>query len=173
MRFHSSLVLGLISMLLGIGQATAVSANALVSADRDPAFNPVISQAEPQVDPLPDPLDDPFAEPPLARVDPDSPIRIDVVNGGELPIMFELTEPIVLQRELPPLGEISFGTTHTSYLPPPLSLLAYPLEDEIGINLYVVSAEDNVIEVVVSEQLSDIPGGRSMVITETGGIYLF
>ena len=165
MQFHPSLALGLVSVLLGIGPATVASANVISPSGEAPAFESVVAQtASPE---------DPFAEPPLARVDPDSPIRIDVVNGGELPIIFELTEPIALQRELPPLGEISFGTSHTSYLPPPLSLLAYPLEDEIGINLYVVSAEDNVIEIVVSEQLSDIPGGRSMVITETGGIYLF
>jgi len=113
---------------------------------------------------------------PDGQLNPNRPIRIDVVNGGDIPIMFELTQPSVLQRELPPNGTISFGTTHTSYLPPPVILLAYPPSDnpeDIGINLYIVSVENNIVEVVVSEQLSDIPGDRSIEIDTAGFVYSY
>lgn len=107
----------------------------------------------------------------VGQVDPDRPIRIEITNGSDEAVLFEMTQPVSAQRELPPFGEIAFGTTHTSFLPPPVYLLAYPSEPEIGVNLYVTSIEDNVIEMVVSEQLSDIPGDRILEILADGSVY--
>jgi len=109
----------------------------------------------------------------VGQVNPNRPIRIEILNAGDTSVIFSLTEPVSTQRQLPPRGEISFGTTHTSFLPPPIYLLAYPETTEIGINLYVVSTANNVIEIVVGEQISDIPGERALAIEEDGSIYIF
>lgn len=109
----------------------------------------------------------------VGQVDPNRPIRIEILNAGDASVIFSLTEPVSTQRQLPPRGEIAFGTTHTSFLPPPVYLLAYPETTEIGVNLYVVSTANNVIEIVVGEQISDIPGGRALTIEEDGSIYIF
>ena len=109
----------------------------------------------------------------VGQVNPNRPIRIEILNAGDASVIFSLTEPVSTQRQLPPRGEIAFGTTHTSFLPPPVYLLAYPETTEIGVNLYVVSTANNVIEIVVGEQISDIPGGRALTIEEDGSIYIF
>lgn len=160
MQFHNLLTLSIAAAFSGIVQATIVPAH----ADTHSPTSATIGQANFR------------GEAPVGQLNPSRPIRIDVVNGGDVPIIFEITQPSVIQRELPPNGTISFGTTHTSYLPPPVILLAYPpsenLED-IGINLYVVSVENNIVEVVVSEQLSDIPGDRSIEIDTNGFVYSY
>jgi hypothetical protein len=161
MRFHHFLAVGIVGVLAGQTQAIAILPSMSIPPAAIPATEPRLGQID-------------FRdEEPVGQLAPDRPIRIDVINGGDATVTFELTQPRVLRRELPPQGEISFGTTHTSYLPPPVYLLAYPSDPEIGINLYIVSVVDNVVEVVVSEQISDIPGDRTIEITPTGAVYAY
>ncbi|MGP1382345.1 MAG: hypothetical protein ACTS2F_02240 [Thainema sp.] len=110
---------------------------------------------------------------PVGRIDPDQPIRIDIVNGGDLEVLFELTQPGTIRRTLPPNGEISFGSTRTSFLPPPVYLAIDPSLNDVGINLYVVSTANNVVEVVVSEQTSMIPGAITLSIEPNGFVYVY
>jgi len=109
----------------------------------------------------------------VGRVNPNQPIKIEIANGSNKSVQFILTEPVSTLRRLSPNGQISFGTTHTNYLAPPTYLLAYPNEQEIGINLYVISTENNIVKVVVSEQRSQIPGNRNLSIEADGGVYVF
>jgi len=107
------------------------------------------------------------------QVDPNKPIRIEIANAGGVDIMFSLTQPVSATRRLPAGGEIAFGTTHTSFLPPPVYLIAYAEMTEVAINFYVLSTDNNVVEVVVGGQYSDVPAGRTLTIEPNGDVYVF
>lgn len=109
---------------------------------------------------------------PVDSVVPDRPIQIEVVNAGGVPITCRLTQPPTDDRRVVPGSSVTFGTTHTSYLPLPLNLLVSPEAQDIGLSLYV-TAEDNVVRVVVAQARSDVPGSTSVRIAPAGGIYVY
>lgn len=108
----------------------------------------------------------------IASVDPDRPIQIEVVNAGGVPVTSKLTQPPSSDRRVTPGNSVTFGTTHTSYLPLPINLLVSPETQDIGLSLYV-SAAGNVVRVVVAQARSDIPGSTSVRIATDGGIYVY
>lgn len=59
---------------------------------------------------------------PVARVNPQQPIQIRIVNGSSYQVAVALTEPPSATRTLEPGDSTIFGRLHTSYLPPPLNL---------------------------------------------------
>lgn len=109
----------------------------------------------------------------VGQVNPRRPIRIEITNAGEADTIFSLSQPISAERRAPVGETIAFGSTQNSYLPPPVYLMAYPEETEIAINIYVLSTTNNVVKVVVGQQLSDIPGGRTLTIEPDGSVYVF
>jgi hypothetical protein len=109
----------------------------------------------------------------VGQVNPNQPIRIEVTNAGSLDLMFSLTQPISTERRVSAGEEIAFGSTSTSFLPPPVYLVAYPEVSEVAVNMYVLSTEGNVVEVVVGEQLGYLPGGRTLTIESDGSVYVF
>jgi hypothetical protein len=109
----------------------------------------------------------------VGQVNPNRPIRIEITNAGEADTIFSLSQPISAERRAPVGETIAFGSTQTSYLPPPVYLMAYPEETEIAVNIYVLSTTNNVVKVVVGQQLSDIPGGRTLTIEADGSVYVF
>lgn len=108
----------------------------------------------------------------VAIVDPDRPIQIEVVNAGGVPITSRLTQPPTDDRRVTPGNSVTFGSTHTSYLPPPIYLLVSPEAENIGLSLYV-TVKDNGVKVVVAAARSDTPGSTSMRIAPDGGIYVY
>lgn len=109
---------------------------------------------------------------PAASIDPDRPIQIEVVNAGGAAVISRLTQPSSDDRRVAPGSSVTFGTTHTSYLPLPLNLLVAPEAENIGLSLYV-TAENNVVRVVVAAARSDIPGSTSVRIAPDGGVYVY
>lgn len=109
---------------------------------------------------------------PVASVDPSRPIQIEVVNAGGVPITCRLTQPATDDRRVLPDGQVTFGSTRTSYLPLPINFLASAEEQNIGLSLYV-TAENNVVRVVVAQARSDIPGSTSVRIDANGGVYVY
>jgi len=109
---------------------------------------------------------------PVALVNPEQPIQIEVVNAGSAPITCQLTQPPTDNRRVIPGSNVTFGTTHTSYLPLPVNLLVSPEEQNVGLGL-AVTVSENVVKVVVDEARSDIPGSTSMRISLDGGIYVY
>lgn len=109
---------------------------------------------------------------PVALVDPNQPIQIQVVNAGGAPITCRLTQPPTDDRRVVPGSNVTFGSTRTSYLPVPINLLVSPEQQNIGLSLYV-TVEKNAVKVVVAEARSDIPGSTSMRISLDGGIYVY
>lgn len=109
---------------------------------------------------------------PVASVNPDRPIQIEVANAGGAVVTSRLTQPPTDDRRVVPGSSVSFGTTHTSYLPLPINLLVSPEAQDIGLSLYV-SAQDNVVRVVVAQARSDVPGSTSVRIAPDGGVYVY
>lgn len=109
---------------------------------------------------------------PVAQIDPDRPILIEVVNAGGVPITCRLTQPATDDRVVAPGSSVTFGSATTSYLPVPIYFLAYPSEQNIGLSLYAL-VDDNVIQVVVAESFSDMPGTTAMSIDANGSIYVY
>lgn len=109
---------------------------------------------------------------PVASVVPDQPIQIEITNAGGVPVTSQLTQPPTDARRVTPGNTVTFGTTHTSYLPLPINLLISPEQQDIGLSLYV-TVEGNVVKVVVAQARSDVPGSTSMRIAPEGGIYVY
>lgn len=112
------------------------------------------------------------AERPVARINPNRPIQIEVVNAGDTSITCMLTQPASAERIVPPGGKTTFGSTRTSYLPLPINFLAYPDQVNIGISSYVF-VEGGVLTIVIGEQLSQSAGDISMNVDTNGNIYLY
>ncbi|WAL59298.1 hypothetical protein [Thermocoleostomius sinensis] len=109
---------------------------------------------------------------PVASVDPSRPIQIEVLNAGGVPITCRLTQPPTDDRRVLPNSRVTFGSTQTSYLPLPINFLASAEQQNIGLSLYV-TVEDNVVQVVVAQARSDIPGSTAIRIDTSGGVYVF
>lgn len=112
------------------------------------------------------------AQRPVGRINPELPVRIEVVNAGDATITCALTQPPSSERVLVPGATTSFGTTTTSYLPLPINFLAYASTTQVGLSSYV-SVKDNVVTVVIGQQLSYTPGNIAMNIDSRGYITSF
>lgn len=107
----------------------------------------------------------------IGRVNPARPIRIEIINGGDLTITAALVQPASAERQIAPDSQTAFGSTTTSYLPLPINLIVYPQGDGIGLSIDVL-VEGNVITVIVSEQLSEDSGALSLSVDENGNVLL-
>jgi hypothetical protein len=107
----------------------------------------------------------------IGRVNPAQPIRIEIINGGDLTIAAALVQPASAERQIAPDSQTAFGSTTTSYLPLPINLIVYPQGDGIGLSVDVL-VEGNVITVIVSEQLSGDSGALSLSVDENGNVLL-
>lgn len=112
------------------------------------------------------------AQRPLGRINPELPIRIEVVNAGNATVTCVLTQPPSAERVLVPGATTSFGTTTTSYLPLPINFLAYASTTQVGLSSYV-SVEGNVVSIVIGQQLSYTPGDIAVNIDSRGYITSF
>lgn len=108
----------------------------------------------------------------IGQVNPNQPIKIEVVNGGNAPITVQLTQPPSNLRRVEPGSRVSFGSTTTQYLPPPIHLLAYPDNSQIGLSSDVF-VENNTVTVVIGEQLSETQGSIAVNINQEGAVTLF
>lgn len=108
----------------------------------------------------------------VGAINPNAPVRIEVVNAGGATILCRLTLPATDERTVEPGESVTFGSLTTSYLPLPINFLAYPEDQDIGLSLYVTT-EGNNVKVVVAEARSDLPGTIAMNVGLDGGIYLY
>ncbi|WP_416671235.1 hypothetical protein [Egbenema bharatensis] len=108
----------------------------------------------------------------VASVNPDQPIRIEVVNGGGAAVIFRLTQPASADRLVPPGGTVTFGSINTQFLPPPVYLVAHPEGRNIGLSMDVFTS-GNTVTIIVGEQLSDTPGRTSVSIAPNGAVSVF
>lgn len=108
----------------------------------------------------------------IGQVNPNQPIQIEVVNGGNAPVTVQLTQPPSNLRRVEPGGRVTFGSTTTQFLPPPIHLLAYPDSTQIGLSTDIF-VENNVVTVVIGEQLSATQGSIAVNINREGAVTLF
>ena len=108
----------------------------------------------------------------VARVDPNRPIQIKVVNAGGATVTCALTQPASAERTLKPGESTTFGSTASACLPLPINFLVYPGDTLIGLSSSVF-AEGNVVTIVVSQQLSEASGDIAVSINTDGSVYLY
>lgn len=106
-----------------------------------------------------------------ARVDPNRPIQIEVVNAGRVPIQALLTQPPTDTRRVLPNESITFGSTSQSFLPPPIYFTASPERSDIGLSMYV-SATGNRLRIVIAQAPSDIPGNGAVIVERSGLVFV-
>lgn len=170
MKLSMTITLSRVSyQTLGMGlKLMLVSAIALVGAIGLPLDAP--AQAQTATDFAPRAIAQ-ISEERVGRVNPARPIRIEIINGGSTTIAAALTQPTSAERQIAPNSQTAFGTTTTSFLPLPINLLVYPLGTGIGLSVDVL-VEGNVIQVIVSEQLSDDAGTINLSVDENGTVLL-
>jgi hypothetical protein len=108
----------------------------------------------------------------VASVNPNQPIRIEVINGGGAPVVCRLTQPASSDRLVPPGETVTFGSTNTQFLPPPVYFVAHPEGTNIGLSIDVFTS-GNTVTIVIGEQLSDTPGRTSVSIAPNGAVSVF
>ncbi len=105
---------------------------------------------------------------PVARINPNRPVQIRVINPGSATVIATLTQPASAERRVPPGGSTTFGSTTRSFLPLPIELVIYPVDPSVAVAIEVL-ASNNVVEVIVSQQLSGGSSGNLAVSIESNG----
>ncbi|MEM8603898.1 MAG: hypothetical protein AAGF24_08700 [Cyanobacteria bacterium P01_H01_bin.121] len=164
-----------VGMGLVLSGCLALDANAQIvtpQTDTWQSSSTVAQAAQLPISPAPI-LAQSFNRPPDGRINPDLPIKITITNAGNTVVEAQLTQPASSERPIAPGRSVSFGTTHTSYLPLPLYMVVNPTVQDLRVDLDIVSTTGNTINLVVREQGGNIPGDRSLSINEAGAIYVF
>jgi hypothetical protein len=108
----------------------------------------------------------------VASVNPNQPIRIEVINGGGSSVVCRLTQPASAERLLQPGSRTTFGSLSTQFIPPPVYFVAYPQGTNVGLSMDVFTS-GNTVTVIIGEQLSDTPGRTSVSIAPNGAVSVY
>lgn len=110
--------------------------------------------------------------PVAAKVNPSKPIQIRVVNQSNVEIQAMLAEPTSSERKVQPQQSITFGTLHTSFLPPPIDLTFYTNSKDTNLHARVTVVKNELIVTVTAK-----PGAngltRSIHVNKTGAIFIY
>jgi hypothetical protein len=105
---------------------------------------------------------------PIARINPQQPVSIVIVNQSGLPLEYGLTAERPVNKI--PIGE----TTRVNSKPLPMYLLINPQKaEQVGLTFDVAIAEGNTVTVTV-RTLADTqtPGDNALNFDKTGAIYV-
>jgi hypothetical protein len=106
----------------------------------------------------------PSSSTPVARVNPEQPIRINLVNASGQAVDYVMVGYTGFRRLAPG------ATAQLSGFPLPANININPIQTLTAIN-YVVTAKSNLVTVRLLT--SDFTGYRSMTIDQTGAIFIF
>ena len=110
--------------------------------------------------------------PPIAKINPQKPIQIRVINQANEQIIAVLTEPASNDRAIAPQQFVTFGILHTSYLPLPINLIIYTERNSKNLNMALEAVGNEVIVRVNGQR--EIAGVTSAVhINPAGNIFLY
>jgi hypothetical protein len=156
-----------------VERAIAFQASGAIVVAQSPSPSPTPSPS-PQATPSPaaTPAAPRTASPrrprPVARINPSRPVQIRVVNPGDATVIATLTQPTSAERRVPPGGSTTFGSTTQNFLPLPIEMVIYPVDPKVAVAIDV-AASNNVVEVIVSQQLSSGSTGNLAVSIESNG----
>ena len=110
---------------------------------------------------------------PIARVNPNKPIQINIANQTEFNLEYDLTT----NRDNPPRLIFPKETTVIRSFPLPAYILinvssSEPNSSQINLK-YEVTTEDNEVNVKVRPAGNDTPGNTTLNLHETGAIYVY
>ncbi|OKH38017.1 hypothetical protein NIES2101_36250 [Calothrix sp. HK-06] len=108
----------------------------------------------------------------IANINPNKPIQIRVVNQSNVSILVVLAEPTSREHNVPPQKSVTFGTLHTSYLPPPVDLTVYTDVKEMNLRTQIKVVNNELI-VTVRAKPATYGITRSIYIDPKGAIYLY
>ncbi|MEA5571942.1 hypothetical protein [Calothrix sp. UHCC 0171] len=107
-----------------------------------------------------------------AKINPNKPIQIRVVNQSNVNILAVLAEPTSRERNVIPQKSVTFGTLHTSYLPPPIDLTVYTDVKDTNLRAQVKVVRNELI-VTITGQPATFGITRSIYVDEKGSIYVY
>ncbi|MBE9140506.1 hypothetical protein IQ254_25460 [Nodosilinea sp. LEGE 07088] len=112
---------------------------------------------------------------PVGTLDPAKPIQIRVVNrsGQDTVVGAVLLQPPTDTRFANPGEVVTFGTLHTSFLPPPLELEVSAKDADISVEAVTILVRDN--EIILSAEAQPGPADTTRVVRvdESGEVFLF
>lgn len=102
---------------------------------------------------------------PVARIDPDQPVQVQILNQAGSLLVYGLTDPDAVELELPP--------TQIAQIPI-LSLPAFLTINTIERSAlqYDLTVQDNQVTVQVT-RINDVVGDRTLNVDDTGAIYIY
>ncbi|MGF1495432.1 MAG: hypothetical protein ACFB8W_01225 [Elainellaceae cyanobacterium] len=104
---------------------------------------------------------------PVARIDPDRPVQIRLVNRAGVPVEYGLTDNNAAPRQL-----ASGATTSISQVSAPAYMLINPMTTRVNLS-YDITAANNVVNVEILQIDNDLPGYSTFNIDWGGGIYVY
>jgi hypothetical protein len=151
MKLSNLLVVGLLTM--GV-----LAQSALTNAQQS---EPV--QKNPQVNDM---------RTPVAKIDPNKPIQIRIVNESNVDILAVLAEPTSREHNLKPKKSVTFGRLHTSYLPPPIDLTVYTDVENTNLDAQIkVVNNELIVAIAAKSATSGIT--RSIYVDQEGAIFVY
>jgi hypothetical protein len=109
---------------------------------------------------------------PVAKINPNKPIQIRVVNQSNVDILAVLAEPTSSERNVQPQQSVTFGRLHTSYLPPPIDLTVYTNVIEMNLRARIKVVGNELI-VTITAKPATYGITRSIYVNKEGVIYLY
>jgi hypothetical protein len=110
---------------------------------------------------------------PVARVDLQRPVKIDLINQTGLILDYAITETKMEPIQIAPEANVTLNKVDT-----PIYIVIYPNSSNpnsstISLKYHVTVNDDNVVKVKI-RQISNISGGnRTLNLQETGAIYVY
>ncbi len=102
---------------------------------------------------------------PVARIDPTQPVQVQIVNQAGSILVYGLTDPNAVERELP-----ATQTAQTTIVTIPAFLTINTIERSAL--RYDLAVQDNQVQVQVV-RINDVVGDRTLNIDDTGAIYIY
>ncbi|BCL33923.1 Spy/CpxP family protein refolding chaperone [Nostoc sp. MS1] len=102
---------------------------------------------------------------PVARINPDQPSQLEVINQTNVPLQYGLTTDS-------PKTLLPGNFADMNYISLPSNVLIYPSQQEASVK-YDVSKIGNTTVVKVRQVAGETPGDGSLTINRTGAVYVY
>jgi hypothetical protein len=109
---------------------------------------------------------------PIAKINPNKPIQIRVMNSSKGDIQIALAEPASEEVTVKPEKFVTFGRLNKSFLPLPINLTIYTNVKNTNLNA-AIRVENNELIVTITSKTNVFGASREVNVNKKGNIFLY
>lgn len=110
--------------------------------------------------------------PAIAKINPNKPIQIRVMNNSKVDIQTVLTEPASEEITVKPEKFVTFGRLNKSFLSLPINLIIYTNVRDSNLNA-AIRVENNELIVTITSKTNVFGASREVNVNKKGNIFLY